>query len=193
VLPASSQSHLDKLRGRAMRMEKLLDDLLTYSRVGRHLHKPEWVDTADLVRGVQLFLVLPPGFRIETQPPMPKLYTERVPLETVLRNLVANAIKHHNRPQEGVVRISIEDEGDWVAFNVADNGPGIAKEHHERIFQLFQSLKPRDQVEGSGMGLAIVKKTIESQGGHITVESAVGQGATFRFTWPKLALPQLQS
>jgi two-component system, LuxR family, sensor kinase FixL len=92
-----------------------------------------------------------------------------------------------------VVRISIEDEGDWVAFNVADNGPGIAKEHHERIFQLFQSLKPRDQVEGSGMGLAIVKKTIESQGGHITVESAVGQGATFRFTWPKLALPQLQS
>ena len=192
LLPASSQGHLDKLRGRAVRMEKLLDDLLTYSRVGRHLHKPEWVDTADLVRGVQLFLVLPAGFAIETQPAMPKLYTERVPLETVLRNLVANAIKHHHRPHEGVVRISTEDQGDWVAFSVTDNGPGIAPEHHERIFQLFQSLKPRDEVEGSGMGLAIVKKTIESQGGQIAVESDIGQGATFRFTWPKLALNQSQ-
>jgi signal transduction histidine kinase len=124
---------------------------------------------------------------------MPKLYTERVPLETVLRNLVANAIKHHDRPQEGVVHISIEDLEDWVAFSVADNGPGIPPQHHERIFQVFQSLKPRDQVEGSGMGLAIVKKTVESQGGQIEVESDVGQGATFRFTWPKLAPNQPQS
>jgi signal transduction histidine kinase len=190
VLPAASQAHLDKLRGRTVRMEKLLDDLLTYSRVGRHLHKPEWVDTADLVRGVQLFLVLPPGFTIETQPSMARLYTERVPLETVLRNLVANAIKHHHRPQDGVVRIAAEDQGEWVVFSVADNGPGIAPEHHERIFQIFQSLKPRDQVEGSGMGLAIVKKTVESQGGRIEVASNIGQGATFHFTWPKLAPSQ---
>jgi signal transduction histidine kinase len=91
-----------------------------------------------------------------------------------------------------VVRIAVEDLGDWMAFSVADNGPGIAPHHHERIFQIFQSLKPRDQVEGSGMGLAIVKKTIESQGGHIAVESNIGQGATFRFTWPKRALHRPQ-
>jgi signal transduction histidine kinase len=75
--------------------------------------------------------------------------------------------------------------GDWVEFTVLDNGPGIAPEHHERIFQIFQSLKSRDKVEGSGMGLAVVKKTIESHGGRIEVDSALGQGATFRFTWPK--------
>ena len=90
------------------------------------------------------------------------------------------------------MRIAAEDQGEWVAFSVSDNGPGIAQQHHARIFQIFQSLQPRDQVEGSGMGLAIVEKTIESQGGHVTVESDIGQGATFRFTWPKLPLNQPQ-
>jgi two-component system CheB/CheR fusion protein len=186
MLPPSSKGHLDKLRSRASRMERLLDDLLAYSRAGRHLHQPEWVDTEDLVRGIQLFLLLPAGFVIRLQTAMPKLFTERVPLETVLRNLIGNAVKHHHRPEEGVVRISVQDEGDHVTFSVTDNGPGIAPQHHERIFQLFQSLKPRDQVEGSGMGLAIVKKIVESQGGRIEIVSDQGQGATFRFTWPKL-------
>jgi signal transduction histidine kinase len=143
------------------------------------------VDSADLLRGIQFFLVLPPGFRLQLEHPLPRLYTERVPLETVLRNLLANAVKHHDRPAEGFVRISAAEMGDWVEFTVLDNGPGIAPEHHERIFQIFQSLKSRDKVEGSGMGLAVVKKTIESHGGRIEVDSALGQGATFRFTWPK--------
>jgi two-component system CheB/CheR fusion protein len=186
VLPDASKSHLDKLHRRVLRMEKLLDDLLAYSRAGRHLHQPEWVNTADLLRGIQLFLLLPPGFTIELQTPNLKLFTERVPLETVLRNLIANAIKHHDRPHEGVVRVAADEEGNWVTFRVTDNGPGIAPQHHDRIFQIFQSLKPRDQVEGSGMGLAIVKKTVESHGGQIAVASDLGQGATFRFTWPKL-------
>ena len=118
---------------------------------------------------------------------MPRLYTERVPLETVLRNLVGNAVKHHDRPHEGFVRVAAEDLGDWVQFSVTDNGPGIAPQHHERIFQIFQSLKPRDVVEGSGMGLAVVKKTVEGQGGRIELISDVGEGSTFRFTWPKMA------
>lgn len=189
VLPPSSKSHLDKLRNRTLRMERLLDDLLAYSRAGRQKHQAEWVDTADLVRGIQLFVMLPAGFTVETQPSLPQLYTERVPLETVLRNLIANAIKHHDRPQAGVVHIALEEQEDWVLFTVADNGPGIAPQHHERIFEIFQSLKPRDQVEGSGMGLAIVKKIVESHGGQIAVESDIGQGATFRFTWPKLPPP----
>ena len=70
-------------------------------------------------------------------------------------------------------------------LSVSDDGPGIALEFHERIFQVFQTLKPRDEVEGSGMGLAIVKKIIEGRNGRITVTSAPGQGASFRFTWPK--------
>jgi signal transduction histidine kinase len=75
--------------------------------------------------------------------------------------------------------------GEFFEFSVSDDGPGIAPEFHERIFQLFQTLKPRDRVEGSGMGLAIVKKIIESHNGRIAISSTPGKGATFRFTWPK--------
>jgi signal transduction histidine kinase len=196
VLPAASLEHLEKLRGRIRRMERLLDDLLAYSRAGRHLHAPEPVDTGSLVRDIWFMLAPPPGFAIEVLSPLPQLYTERVPLETVLRNLIGNAIKHHDRPDQGVVQVSARDisiaqgegegqgAGEFVEFTIADNGPGIASQHHERIFQIFQSLKPRDQVEGSGMGLAVVKKTVENHGGRVDVVSN-GRGATFCFTWPK--------
>jgi signal transduction histidine kinase len=171
-------------------MEKLLDDLLAYSRAGRHLHEPEWVDTAALARDVGFILAPPLGFTLQIQSPMPRLFAERVPLETVLRNLIGNAIKHHTQPTTGRVTISTQERADaegreWVEFTVADNGPGIAPEHHERIFQIFQSLKPRDIVEGSGMGLAVVKKTVENQGGRIEVISDGLQGTAFCFTWPK--------
>jgi PAS domain S-box-containing protein len=190
VLPPVSQEHLHKLRGRIRRMEKLLDDLLAYSRAGRHLHEPEWVETEALARDVGFMLGPPRGFVLEIKPPMPTLFTERVPLETVLRNLIGNAIKHHDRPEDGRVTISTQektapDGSEWVEFTVADNGPGIEPQHHERVFQIFQSLKPRDMVEGSGMGLAVVKKTVENQGGSIEVISDGVRGTTFCFTWPK--------
>ena len=136
-------------------------------------------------------LAPPPGFALDVQRPLPQLFTERVPLETVLRNLIGNAIKHHDDPEEGWVRISAEDKGDWVEFTVADNGPGIDPQHHERIFQVFQTLKPRDQVEGSGIGLAVVKKTVENQGGEVRLVPHSARGATFWFTWPKRPQPDL--
>jgi signal transduction histidine kinase len=184
-LPPASKTHLDKLHGRIKRMDALLDDLLAYSRAGRQRHPPEWVDTADLVQKITQLLVLPPGFAIEATPPLPLLYTERAPLETVLRNLCDNAIKHHDHPADGRVEVSARMIPQWIEFTVQDNGPGIDPLHHERVFQMFQTLKPRDEVEGSGMGLAIIKKTVESQGGAITLESTPGHGATFRFTWPR--------
>ncbi len=111
------------------------------------------------------------------------LYTQRVPLETVLRNLIGNAIKHHRRP-DGHVWVSARPGDGVVEFHVCDDGPGIAPEYHERIFELFQTLQPRDQLEASGMGLAIVKKTVESVGGHVSVRSTEGNGTCFLFTWP---------
>jgi len=82
------------------------------------------------------------------------------------------------------VNISATERGEFVEFVVRDDGPGIAPEFHERAFQLFQTLKPRDQAEGSGMGLALVKKIVESQGGTVGIDSAPGGGAAFHFTWP---------
>jgi signal transduction histidine kinase len=186
MLPPPSQEHLTKLRNRIKRMDGLLNDLLAYSRAGRQRHSPELVDTGALVRNTVNLLSAPPGFAVSMAGDMPTLRTERVPLETVLRNLITNAIKHHHAPWEGRLYIGAQTQAKWIEFVVADNGPGIDPAFHERIFQVFQTLLPRDQVEGSGMGLAIVKKLVESRGGVIKVESSRSQGATFRFTWPKV-------
>jgi PAS domain S-box-containing protein len=183
-LPEASRTHLHKLRSRVRRMERLLEDLLSYSRAGRVLHEPEEVDTGALARSVFDLLAPPPGFTLLLSDPMPIIYTQRVPLETVLRNLVGNAIKHHHR-EEGIIEIAVLDAGEQVEFSIRDDGPGIAPHYHGRVFEMFQTLQPRDHVEGSGMGLAIVKKLVESFGGTIRLHSVEGAGATFCFTWPK--------
>jgi two-component system CheB/CheR fusion protein len=180
-----AQEYLSKLQRRVQRLELLLTDLAIYARAEDRFQPPERVDTALLVRNLAEVLDAPPGFRIVADSALPTLITERIPLETILRNLVANAIKHHDHPSTGQVLVAAQVVDAWVEFQVTDNGPGIAPATHEHIFHLFQRLHPRDEVEGSGLGLAVVKKTVESRGGRITVESRVGQGATFRFTWPK--------
>jgi signal transduction histidine kinase len=184
LLPPRSAEHLAKLRGRVRRMDKLLDDLLAYSRAGRTRPPAETVHLDLLVQDITNVLAPPPGFTITLQQPAPVLHTPRVSLELVLRNLIGNALKHHHQ-QSGHIHICAVERGGWVEFTVTDDGPGIEPQYHERIFEMYQTLKPRDQTEGSGMGLTIVKKLVESYGGAIAIESAPGQGTTFRFTWPQ--------
>jgi signal transduction histidine kinase len=185
LLPATSKEYLTKLQSRVHRLETLLNDLLAYSRAGRHQHPPEEVDTAELVQNAVSILPMPANFTMRIDGVMPTIITERTPLETVFRNLIDNAIKHHHRPEKGCVEISAQDHGEFVIFSVKDNGPGIDELFYQRIFEMFQTLRPRDQVEGSGMGLTVVKKLVESRGGKIQVESSQGEGSTFRFTWRK--------
>ena len=182
ILPTASKVHLAKLRTRIQRMEKLLDDLLAYSRAGRYAYTKEKVETETLVQNLAELLA-PPTFTVTIDKAMPTLVTQRVPLETVLRNLISNAIKHHDR-QHGHIHVATQMQQRFVKFTVRDDGPGIDSNFHVRIFGMFQTLKPRDSVEGSGMGLAIAQKIVEHQGGVITVESHPGQGAAFHFTWP---------
>jgi PAS domain S-box-containing protein len=184
TLSPASQAHLAKLRGRVQRLDRLLDALLHYSRAGRRRHPPQVVDTAALVRSVAELLSPPDGFQVVIEGDLPPVYCEPPPFEALLRTLIENALKHHDRPQEGTVTVSAATRGDFVEYRVRDDGPGIAREYHARIFEVFQTLRPRDEVEGSGMGLAIAKKTVESAGGEIWVESTGGKGATFCFTWP---------
>ena len=114
------------------------------------------------------------------------IVTASAQLEQVLRNLINNAIKHHDK-QSGEVVLSAERVGDFVEFVVRDDGPGILPKFHDKIFELFQTLKRRDEVEGSGMGLAIVKKLVERQHCRVTVHSdGNGAGSQFRFWWPIL-------
>jgi signal transduction histidine kinase len=104
----------------------------------------------------------------------------------VFRNLIGNAIKHSDNAQSEI-HVSCQSTGAFYTFSVADDGIGIAPEFHERIFGIFQTLKPRDDVEASGMGLALVKKIVQLYGGTVKLISdpAVQRGAVFQFTWPK--------
>jgi PAS domain S-box-containing protein len=184
ILPEASKTHLSKLQGRIQRMEKFLDDLLIYSRAGRAYYQSlERIDTGALAKEMIEILAPPPGFTFTIQEDMPLLRSYRTPLELVFKSLIDNAIKHHHRA-EGHIQISAQAKGKFIEFTVTDDGPGIDPDFHDHIFQIFQTLKPRDEVEGSGVGLAIAKRAVESQGGTIEVISREGQGATFRFTWP---------
>jgi light-regulated signal transduction histidine kinase (bacteriophytochrome) len=126
---------------------------------------------------------MPPA-RIEVQPGLPTLESERVPLQQCFMNLIGNALKHAER-SDPLVRVGAEDRGEVWEFFVSDNGAGIEPAYHERIWTIFQTLEPRDKLESTGIGLAVVRKIVESRGGRAWVESSAGHGATFRFTWPK--------
>lgn len=184
ALPAAVQEHLVKLRSRVQRMERLLDDLLAYSRAGRIYHRPELLEIEHLIREVLELQSIPPNFRVTVDPTTATIYTVRIPLETVLRNLIGNAIKHHDRA-DGQVHIHIAEQPAAFQICVEDDGPGIAPQFHQRIFEMFQTLQPRDEREGSGIGLTIVKKLVEHVGGRIWLESHEGRGARFYFTWPQ--------
>lgn len=183
-LTEDTRYQMDLLRTRVHRMEALINGLLQYSRVGRLRTALEVVDVEALIAEVVDSLAPPPEFTVTISSGMPTLWTERLPLEQVFANLISNAIKHNHRA-DGRVTISSHEQIDDYEFIVSDNGPGIAPEFHEKVFIMFQTLEPRDKVENTGVGLAIVKKIIEEQGGRITLESNRDQGATFRFTWPK--------
>ena len=132
-----------------------------------------------------LALLSPPAdFTVTVSPGFADIQVRRMPLQQILMNLVGNAIKHHDK-KHGCIEVTVEERDTDYAFAVKDDGPGIPAQFHEQVFQMFQTLKPRDQVEGSGMGLAMARKNIEVFGGALTLESAEGKGSIFRFTWPK--------
>lgn len=179
------RQYLSLMKGRISRLEDLINGLLQYARIGRTAPKLEAVDVQQLVRDVA-DLVVPSSFTVVTPQPLPTLLIDRLSLQQVFTNLVSNAVKHHHRGA-GTVTISYRATRYNHRFTVQDDGPGIAPEFHEKIFLLFQALRDRNTAESTGLGLSIVKKIIDEQGGRIRVHSAVGTGATFIFTWPKAA------
>lgn len=179
-----AHQQMELLRGRVHRMEALIDGILEYSRIGRVRAEPEEVDVAALLAEVIDLLDVPPQFTIEVAPNMPTLMGEKLRLQQVFQNLIGNAIKYHDKPS-GRISIDCRDAGPFVKFSVTDDGPGIDPKYHDKIFVIFQTLQPRDQVESTGVGLSLVKKIVEGFGGRISVESEPGKGATFRFTWPR--------
>jgi len=185
VLTDKSQEHLRLLHGRVHRMEALIDSILAYARASRPQDKLESIHVAGILREVVELLSPPPGMvTIDLPEAMPRILTQRIPFQQVWMNLIGNALKHAGGPG-AAIRLSAKDGGDAWEFSVSDHGPGIAPRFHARIFRIFQTLTARDKMEGTGIGLAIVKKLVDDQGGRVWVESEPGMGAKFCFTWRK--------
>ncbi len=188
VLDEAGQQKLRLLAGRAKRMHNLIEGILQYSRVGRTQERQRPVNLDKLVREIIENLGPPSHITLTVEGKLPTVIGDPTRLEQVFQNLVGNAIKFMDKP-EGRIVIRGEDRGEFWQFSVSDNGPGIEEKHFERIFKIFQTLTPRDGgadgTGSTGIGLSLVKKIVERQGGRVWLESTPGEGSTFYFTWPK--------
>lgn len=129
-------------------------------------------------------LAPPPHIHVEVASNLPTVRAERTRILQLFQNLLSNAIKYLDKPA-GLIRVEcVGHDRDWE-FSVSDNGPGIETRHFKRIFQLFQTLAPKDRVESTGVGLSLVKKIVEMYGGRVWIESQPGVGSTFFFTLPR--------
>ena len=184
ILPAASKRHLDLLDDRVKRMEGLLDDLLAYSRVGTQHVETEEVNLVELGQSILDLLEDAKGFSLVANN---KPFTiQRIPFEMVLRNLIDNAVKY-NLQKQGVITLDYLTSGDEYIFTVIDDGPGIEPAYQNKVFDMFVRLRSKDEVDGSGMGLALVEKIVKSCGGSVRIESDGICGTKVVISWPKQA------
>jgi PAS domain S-box-containing protein len=186
-LPQENQTQLQLLRVRVHRMYALLDGVLEYARIGRAQIAVEVVSVEALLVEILDTLAPPSGFIVKFVLPLPTFTTSRLLLRQVLMNLMDNAIKYHPTPETGLLKIAVQELEEYYEFAVSDNGEGISPEFHQKVFTIFQTLQARDRCESTGVGLAIVKKIVETEGGKIGIKSDIGKGSTFYFTWRKSA------
>jgi len=183
-LDEEGQEMLQLLKGRVKRMNDLIDGVLQYSRVGRIREESVKVDLNQIVADTIDAIAPPENIEIAVATELPTIMGEKTRIQQVFQNLLSNAVKYMDKPQ-GEIRIwCIESEQFWQ-FSIADNGPGIAEKHFDKIFQIFQTLVPRDEQDSTGVGLALVKKIVELYHGKIWLDSKMGSGTTFHFTWLK--------
>ncbi|KAF2336931.1 ATP-binding protein [Flavobacterium daemonense] len=173
------RNYLNIIPKRTQRMEALINGLLEYARINRKT-PPEVVDTNALVHEIAQSIV-PREFKLEIIN-LPELVTERLKLEQVFSNLISNAVKY-SKSENPFIEIKATKVLNFYEFTVADNGIGIDEEYHHKIFEIFQTLREKNEMESTGVGLAIVKKIIDDQGESIHVESKLGKGTKFTFTW----------
>jgi len=185
--------NLIRLHKQVERMENLIRGILDYSGVGARTETVETFNVSSIFISMRDELNIRDD-QLIMDGDFPSLTTYRIRFEQVVNNLVGNAFKYHHDPDRASVRISCEERTDFYSFSVADNGPGIDPKFHSRIFEVFQTLQSKDDIESTGVGLSIVKKSVERMGGSVIVLSELGNGTTFQFEWPKTidSQPQLK-
>jgi len=169
---------------RAKQMSVLIDSIQQYSMLGRNIQKKQQADLNEVLSEV-ISIIAPPGnIEITVEDELPVLMCEKTHIIQIFQNLLSNAIKHMDKP-EGQIKVNCAEEEYLWKFSVTDNGPGIHHRYSEKIFEIFQTLSPRNEIESTGIGLSIVNKLVELNNGKVWVESDIGQGSTFFFTLPK--------
>ena len=182
LLPKESSDNIQLAISRANRMHSLLDDLLHFAKIGRHDTQVAELSISQLFDDITPLLDFPETFTLNISDAA--LTVPLVPFKTVMLNIVGNAIKHHDKTN-GIIDVSMQENLHYYIVKVSDNGPGIEPKYFERIFKLFQTLKSRDEIEGTGIGLCVVVKHLNILGGKIDVESDGKSGTTFNIYWPK--------
>lgn len=183
-LDDSTREQMRLLRQRVARMDALINALLEYARTGEEEEgRTEVVDTAALATEAAASHPRRGDFDLHIAPGMPTLATSRGHLWRVFANLIANAIEHHDRTHGSIQVDAHAIDGEWL-FRVCDDGPGVPKRYRKQVFEIFQTLGDDHSTERTGIGLATVKKLVESHGGRIWMESAKPRGAAVHFTWP---------
>jgi len=182
-LDANGMERMGLLSGQVDWMYQLIEGVLEYSRVGRVREEQVAVDLNELVPKIVEMVSPPDTIVIEVESGLPTVVCEQTRITQVFENLLSNAIKYMDKPQGRVKVGCVREDGFWK-FSVADNGPGIEEKYFEKIFKIFQTLSSRNKSESTGVGLTIAKKVVELYGGRIWLESKVGEGSTFFFTFP---------
>lgn len=183
----SAQAKLTAIAGHEVRMRAMLDGLFAYARIGQKSDALEMVDTRALIGDIVAGIARPAGIAIEVHGDWPLLHTLAAPLDLVLRNLIDNAIKHHDRAT-GKVSVIAEDGGSAFKITIADDGPGIPREWHAAVFMPFHKVSDDpSRHDSSGVGLALVRRTLDRLGGSVELFSDASQqrGAKFLVRWPK--------
>lgn len=178
------REYVGLIKSRIVRGENLINGILSYSRVGQYELEQEEVNVSQLIGEIQENLPLKRGMKIKLHAGLPVFWTQRVPLMQIFTNLIQNAIKYNDK-LKGEISIYHEETEDRYIFSVKDNGPGISKNYHDKIFVIFQTLNGNDSFESTGVGLAIVKKILDDRNQEIRILSEPGKGSVFTFTWPK--------
>ncbi|HTA61760.1 MAG TPA: ATP-binding protein [Bacteroidia bacterium] len=183
-LDSTGKEYLDLLKNRVLRLEALIDGVLTYSRAGRIDAEIENIDLTVLVKDVIEMAAFPSNVQIQINNPLPTLKTVKYAMMQVFANLIGNAVKHSDKTKVEITVGCTEQVDDWL-FYVKDNGPGIDAEFQGKVFQIFQTLKTKDEMNSTGIGLSVVKKIVDNMGGKIWIESKANEGSTFFFTIKK--------
>lgn len=176
--------NMDLLKGRVTRMSNLINGILEYSRIGKMEGELSQIDLNQFLPEIIELIAPPSNVTIEIDPSLPNIYSIKTGIQQIFQNLISNAIKYNDKDQ-CVIKIRFTNHAKNYEFRIKDNGPGIPKEYHQKIFGIFQTLQPRDRVESTGVGLSIVKKRVEHLGGRIRVISQEGMGSTFIFNLKK--------